>query len=245
MTFRQRLRDSGLALVMLGPSIAVLGVFVVYPLVRAVLLGRERCDSNGKCSVNGWGQYADVFRSVEFQQALGTTFKFAAFTVPIGLVLGVGLAVLADKYLRGIGIFRTIFSSTVATSVAVASLMWLFLLQPSTGFIADLVGGVVKEPGLLKDKGWALWAVGISSIWANLGFTFIVVTAALQGVPAELYESTTWTAQTRGPGSPTSPSRCSGRRCCSSGWCCSAEPSRPTASSICSPVAGRRTPPPR
>jgi ABC-type sugar transport system permease subunit len=189
VTLRQRLRDSGLAMVMLGPSLAVLGVFVVYPLVRAVLLGRERCDSNGNCSVNGWSQYVDVFRSTEFQQALGTTFKFAAFTVPIGLVLGVALAVLADKYLRGIGVFRTIFSSTVATSVAVASLMWLFLLQPSTGFIADLVGGVVKEPGLLKDEGWALWAVGISSIWANLGFTFIVVTAALQGVPAELYES--------------------------------------------------------
>jgi ABC-type sugar transport system permease subunit len=67
--------------------------------------------------------------------------------------------------------------------------MWLFLLQPSTGFIADIVGGVVKEPGLLRDKGWALWAVGISSVWANLGFTFIVVTAALQGIPAELYES--------------------------------------------------------
>ena len=48
----------------------------------------------------------------------------------LGLVLGVGLAVLAEKYLGGIGLLRAFFSWTVATSVAVASLMWLFLLQP-------------------------------------------------------------------------------------------------------------------
>ena len=52
---------------------------------------------------------------------LGVTFKFALITVPFGCVLGVGLAVLADKRLRGIAVFRMIFSSTVATSVAVAS----------------------------------------------------------------------------------------------------------------------------
>ena len=58
--------------------------------------------------------------------------------MPTALVLGVGLAVLADKYLRGIGVFRTIFSSTIATSVAVASLMWLFLLQPDVGVLANV-----------------------------------------------------------------------------------------------------------
>ena len=57
-------------------------------------------------------------------------------TVPIGLVLGIGLAVLADKQLRGIGFFRTVFSSTVATSVAVASLVWFVLLQPQVGVLA-------------------------------------------------------------------------------------------------------------
>jgi ABC-type sugar transport system permease subunit len=110
-------------------------------------------------------------------------------TVPIGLALGIGLAVLADKQLRGMAVFRTIFSSTVATSVAVASLMWFFLLNPSVGLLADWIGGVAKSPGLLNDEDTALWAVAVSSIWANLGFTFIVVTAGLQSIPADLYES--------------------------------------------------------
>lgn len=187
---KRRWRESGLALAMLGPSMVILGAFVLYPMGRAIWLGHQRCDpSGGNCRSNGWDQYVDVFRSREFQTALSTTFKFVVITVPIGVVLGIGLAVLADKYLRGIGVFRAIFSSTVATSVAVASLMWFFLFQPSVGLLADWIGGSAKNPGWLNDPGTALWAVALTSIWANLGFTFIVITAALQSVPADLYES--------------------------------------------------------
>ncbi len=180
---------------MLAPSAVVLGGFVLYPLVRAVWLGQQRCDNLGRnCTSVGFGQYTDMFRSVEFQNALWVTVKFALLTVPAGLVFGVGLAMLADKYLRGIGAFRTIFSSTVATSVAVASLMWLFLLQPDVGVLSN-VGWInslfpsVKNPGWLRDPGTALTAVSISNVWANLGFTFILVTAGLQSIPRDLHEA--------------------------------------------------------
>lgn len=192
---RQRRRDLPVALAMLAPSLIVLVTFILYPLVRAVWLGQQRCDNLGRnCTSNGFGQYLDMFRSVEFQNSLVVTVKFALLTVPTGLALGVGLAVLADKHLRGIGFFRTVFSSTVATSVAVASLMWLFLLQPDVGVLAN-VGWInnlfpsVKSPGWLRDPGTALMAVSFSNVWANLGFTFILVTAGLQGVPRDLHEA--------------------------------------------------------
>jgi ABC-type sugar transport system permease subunit len=192
---RRKWRETPLAVAMLGPSLLVLGIFVLYPLGRAVWLGQQRCNYQGKnCQSVGWGQYTNVIQSNEFQHALWVTVKFAAITVPFGLALGVGLAVLADRHLRGMRFFRTIFSSTIATSVAVASLMWLFLLQPSVGVLANVgwlnsLFPVIKEPGLLNDPGTALWSVGISSVWANLGFTFILVTAGLQGIPRELQES--------------------------------------------------------
>jgi sn-glycerol 3-phosphate transport system permease protein len=195
MTARQRWRQLPAALALLAPSIVVLGTFVVYPLVRAVDLGRRRCDVNGEnCRSNGWDQYSDAFRSEEFQNAFWVTVKFALITVPLGLVLGVALAMLANKALRGVGVFRTIFSSTVATSVAVASLMWFFLLQPDVGALAnvgwlnDLVP-VLKNPGLLRDTDTALWSVALSSVWGGLGFTFILVTAGLQGIPEDLHEA--------------------------------------------------------
>ena len=88
--------------------------------------------------------------------------KLAVMTVPIGLLLGIGLAVLADKHLRGIGFFRTVFSSTVATSVAVASLVWFVLLQPEIGVLSDLFSDwipALKNPGLLRDPDTALPSV--------------------------------------------------------------------------------------
>jgi ABC-type sugar transport system permease subunit len=195
MKLTKKWRDMPMAVGMLAPSAVLLGLFVVYPLVRSIQLGHLRCDATGRrsrCREAGWGQYVDVLRSHEFQNALGNTAKLALMTVPIGLALGVGLAVLADKQIRGIGIFRTIFSSTVASSVAVASLVWFVLLQPQVGVLPDLLSRwfpVLKQPGLLNDKGTALPAVAISIVWASLGFTFIVVTAAMQSVPTELYES--------------------------------------------------------
>jgi len=180
---------------MLAPSAVILGVFVLYPLGRAMWLGQQRCNNFGSnCKSQGLSQYVDLFRSTEYQNAMFVTLKLALITVPLGLALGVGLAVLADKYLRGIGTFRAIFSSTVATSVAVASLMWLFLLQPSVGVLANVdwfnsLFPAVKDPGWLQDPGTALTAVAMSSVWAGLGFTFILVTAGLQGIPLEYYEA--------------------------------------------------------
>ncbi len=194
---RRRLRDVPAAAAMLAPAAVILSVFVLYPLGQAVWMGHQRCNAQGTvCTTapRGWMQYVDVFRSTEFQHALGVTVKFVLLTVPVGLALGVGLAVLADRAIRGIGFFRTIFSSTVASSVAVASLMWLFLLQPSIGVLSNIgwigrVFPVVKSPGLLQDPGTALTSVAVSSIWANLGFSFIIVTAGMQSIPRELYES--------------------------------------------------------
>lgn len=192
---KRRWKQLPVALALLAPSAIILGWFIVYPLIKAMQLGTQRCSADGqRCRSNGWDQYTDTFRSNEFQDALMVTFKFAVLTVPVGLALGVGLAVLANKHLGGIGFFRGVFSSTVATSVAVASLMWLFLLQPSVGALANIgiiesIFPVVKDPGILNDPGTALYGLAMSSIWANLGFTFIIVTAGLQNIPEDLYEA--------------------------------------------------------
>ena len=234
-----RWRDLPTAVLMLAPSMIILTIFVIYPLVQAVWLGQTRCDAQGQnCTSNGWDQYVDVARSVEFQDALWVTVKFALLTVPAGLILGVGLAVLADKYLRGLAVFRFIFTSTVATSVAVASLMWLFLLQPDVGALANVewfadLFPVVKTPGLLRDPGTALASVAASSVWASLGFTFLLVTAGLQGIPATSTKRPRSTAPAASASSGASPSRCSARRCCSCSSCSPPAPSRRTARSTC------------
>lgn len=185
-----RKREWPLALAFLAPSAVLFGVFVFYPLVRTVQLGLYRSDPFGGTRYVGISRYTDLLTSDEFANSMSVTLRFVALTVPLGLALGLGLAVLAHQKLRGIGIYRTIFSSTVATSVAVASLMWFTLLNPQIGLVNNLLADLGRERiGFFQDPGWALLSVSLATVWQNLGFTFIVLSAGLQAVPDELVES--------------------------------------------------------
>jgi ABC-type sugar transport system permease subunit len=187
----RRKHEWPLGVLLLLPSALVFGLFVFYPLVRTVQLGMYKSDPFGGLGrFVGLRNYADVLGSARFQHSLGVTLKFAVLTVPTGLALGLALAVLAHRELRGIRIFRTIFSSTVATSVAVASLMWLTLLNPSIGMLNQALEAVGHSKiSFLQSPGWALVSVAMATVWQNLGFTFIVISAGLQTVPDELLES--------------------------------------------------------
>jgi ABC-type sugar transport system permease subunit len=188
---RSRARERLLAAGFLAPSLVLFGLFVFYPLVRTAWLGLHQQDAFGGHEVYvGFSQYTDALKSKELRHSMWITVQFVLILVPAGLALGTALAVLAHKPLKAIGVFRTIFSSTIATSVAVASLMWLVLLNPSIGVLAKALPiHVLKDPGLLNSPSWALVAVSASSVWQNLGFTFVVITAGLQSIPEELQES--------------------------------------------------------
>jgi ABC-type sugar transport system permease subunit len=128
-----------------------------------------------------------VLTSSEFLDSLRITIVFALYTVPIGIALGLALAVLAHQKLKGVGIYRTIFSSTVATSVAVASVIFGTLMNPQVGLLPWL--GLDTSPPILDNPKWALLAVSVTTIWQNLGLSFIIMSAGLQTVPDELLEA--------------------------------------------------------
>ncbi|HWO94452.1 MAG TPA: sugar ABC transporter permease [Dehalococcoidia bacterium] len=188
---RTRLREGGLAIALLLPSLVLFGLFTFYPLIRSAYLGFFRSDPFGRASTYvGFEQYADVLGSEAFRESLRVTALFALYTVPTGLVLGLTLALLAHQRLRGITIYRTIFSSTIASSVAVASVMWLSLLNARIGVLNYVLREVGADPiDWLTDPAWALPAVSLTTIWLNLGFTCVVMLAGLQRIPEELYEA--------------------------------------------------------
>jgi len=185
---RRRLRESGLAFLMLSPSLVVFVVFVFYPFLRNFQLAFYRTPPfpNLPKQWAGWEQINDVLTSDDFRHSLWVTVKFTLYTVPTGIALGLGLAVLAHQRLRGITIYRTIFSSTVATSVAVASVIFLTLLNPQIGLINYYLD---FDFNLLRDRNWALPMVSLVTVWQNLGFTFILMSAALQSIPEEMWEA--------------------------------------------------------
>ena len=161
-------------------------------MAKTVRLGFYRTDPFFGSQENvGFDQFRDVLGSSDFHHSLWVTFQFAFITVGLGLLCGLALATLAHQRIRGISVFRTIFSSTVATSVAVSSLMWLVLFQPSIGIFNQFLDAVGHEKPVqwLLDPGTALFAVAATTVWQNLGLTFIILIAGLQGIPDDLYES--------------------------------------------------------
>jgi ABC-type sugar transport system permease subunit len=188
---RRRRRETGVAAVMLLPSLVIFGAFVYYPFVKNFQLAFYRQSvafGNSSREYVGFDQFGDVLGSDSFRNSLLVTIRFVLLTVPAGIALGILLATIAHQRLRGIGFYRTVFSSTVASSVAVASVIFLTLLNPQIGLVnyyLDKQGG----ESLLQDPQWALPMVALVTIWQSLGITFILMSSALQSIPDELFEA--------------------------------------------------------
>jgi sn-glycerol 3-phosphate transport system permease protein len=184
-------RALGEALLFLAPSLALFVIFVFVPLGRGVYLSLFHTNPIGNpTTFAGLDNYAELFTSPAFRSSLVATVLFATYSVPPGIVLALSLAILGNRQLRGINIFRTLLTSTVAVSSAVGALMWLLLFNPSLGLLNYVLSLVhIAGPQWLIDPNRAILSVSITTLWLMLGFNIIVLLAGLQGIPEELYES--------------------------------------------------------
>jgi sn-glycerol 3-phosphate transport system permease protein len=185
----RRRREAGLAYLLLLPALAVFGAFTFYPFLRnfKLMLYETPPVPGLPAHYVGLHQIGPVLTSTQFTQSLVTTLLFVVLVVPTSLILGLALAVAAHRKLRGMAIYRMIFSSTVVSSVAVASVVFGTLMNPVVGLLPWL--GINPTPPALESTTWALPAVAVITIWQFLGLSFIIMSAGLQSVPDELLEA--------------------------------------------------------
>ena len=186
-TAGRRVKDALLGYLFLLPALVVFGCFAYFPLGRLIYdsVHRQPRFLNKPPTYVGFNQLFDTLKSSEFTSGLAHSAQFMLYSVPLGLVLGILLAVAAHRRLKGIKVFQAIFSSTVASSVAVASVVFFTLVNPQVGYFKNVSWLSLDQPSS------AMFSVALSSVWQNLGLTFIIVLAALQAVPDELNEAAT------------------------------------------------------
>jgi ABC-type sugar transport system permease subunit len=193
---RPRNRDLLLALLYGSPAFIIFFLFTYYPFVRAIFLSLHITNPAGETvAFNGLGYYLRVLNldgsgRTDYLNSIGISFQFTLMVVPVGIIVAIGLAVLAATRVRGIQFFRTIFTSSIAISLASAGMIWALLYNPSTGatqWLIDLLG--LNVPSLLNSNLTAIPAVAAMSIWSGIGFNFIIALAGLQAIPEDLYES--------------------------------------------------------
>ena len=174
-------REVALAAGLLAPAALVFTVFFYLPFIKLLGWGTYKSERGGASYRSvGLSQYRDILTGGAFRAGLWHSVLFVLFTVPAGLILGILLAVAAHRRLKGIKVFQSIFSSTLSSSVAVSSVIFLYLFNPVVG---------VFQVNWIEQKGWSLFAAALPSIWQNLGLSFVIVLAGLQAVPDEVLEA--------------------------------------------------------
>lgn len=180
---RYSAKEAAIAVALLAPSIVIFVAFFYRPFLNLLYWGTFESRANGAFFEKvGLRQYREQLTSADFREGLWHSVQFVLYTVPAGLILGILLAVAAHRRLRGIRLFQAIFSSTLASSVAVTSVIFLYLFHPVVG---------VFRVDWLTNPDTAMFAVSLSSIWQNMGLSFIIVLAGLQNVPDEVMEAAT------------------------------------------------------
>ncbi len=179
----------------IGLWIIGLGVFTVYPVLASLYY--SFCDYSilQKPVWIGWENYHNLVRDDLFWKSLWNTLFFAAFSVPLGLVVSLALALLLNCEVRGRAIFRTLFFLPSIVPIVASSMLWLWIFNGEHGIlnyaltpVFQLWGGM--PPAWLGDPAWAKPALILMSLW-GVGNSMIIYLAGLQGVPKELYESAT------------------------------------------------------
>src|SRR5205085_385122 len=110
-------------------------------------------------------------------------------SIPLQLVVALGLAVLLNEATRGIGLFRTLFYLPSIVASAAAAVLWTWIFNPEFGPINGLLRLFgLQGPAWLIDPKYALWALIIMSVW-GVGGTMLIFLAGLKGIPSNLYEA--------------------------------------------------------
>jgi ABC-type sugar transport system permease subunit len=185
--------EARVAWLLMAPGIVLLLLFIVTPFVLALVFSftNQRLVSPLPTRFVGLDNYIDEFTNPLFWRSLWNNFRFAAVVVPFQTAFALLLAVLVNQRLPGRTVFRTIFFTPVTVVMAAAATLWVLLFNANgliNGFF-ELVTFGAFAPDWLNDPTWAMGAVIIVSVWQGVGFQMVILLAALQDVPTELYEA--------------------------------------------------------
>lgn len=189
-----RLWSSRIEYLFLVPGLLIFGAFILYPIVASQyfsLLQWSGFDANQ--TFVGLTNYIELLSDKFFWDAFGRSFLFTLGTVPLQMVISLVFAIiLNNKLLKLSALFRTMIFLPVVTPVAVIGIVMTIMLSPFNGPIniglMDL-GFLARPLDFLGDPKIVLWTLAVIYVWKWVGVTMVYWLAALQTVPAELYEA--------------------------------------------------------
>lgn len=177
----------------LAPAAAVMIVALLYPIaymIYASFLDWNPSQRIGEADFVGFRNYINLWNSDSFWESFWVTIRFATVVVSLEMFIGVGLALLLDRKLRGMAVLRTIFILPMMIAPIVVGLMWRYMYHPQVGVFNRWLNSLGFDTiPFLGDSTWAFVSIIIADIWQWTPFIFILALAALQSLPQSALEA--------------------------------------------------------
>ena len=175
----------------MAPAAFIMAIALIYPLAYMMygsLLDWNPAQSIGEAEFIGFKNYVDLFYDPFFRKSFSVTLIFASSVVVLEMIIGVGLALLLDRNIRGMSVLRTLFILPMMIAPVVVGLMWRYMYHPTIGIFNRMLDAVGLEKVDWLGQN-ALMSVIIADIWQGTPFIFILSLAALQSLPQSAIEA--------------------------------------------------------
>lgn len=173
------------------PNFLGFAIFTLIPVLAALALAFMDWDSFSAPEFIGIKNFQRLFADQTFWIALQNTAVYAFGHIPLTLVISLGLAMILNQKLKGIGFFRVAVFFPYITSLVAVAVVWNMMFNPTSGPINQFLHaiGIADPPGWTTSTAWAMPAVIITSVWRDMGYYMVLYLAGLQSIPSELYEA--------------------------------------------------------
>lgn len=181
---------SGLAAAFLTPNLLLISLFLLLPLVWAIWISMEKMESLGPSQFLGLNNYSDLIHDSQFWNALENTVLFTILTVPLGMAIGLGIALLLNTMIPGRSIYRTVIFLPLVISGISTGLIGAWIFDQYNGFVNNFLRAIgLSAPAWQSNGKWAMASLVIITLWVRVGFDMLIYLAGLQNVDAQLYEA--------------------------------------------------------
>jgi multiple sugar transport system permease protein len=182
---------------LMAPTLIILFSIGIYPFLYALYIAGHNVVLSKPYMPRyfvGLDQYHAVIQDKDFWQALGTTVWFTVEAVFLEFWLGLGLALLFQRQIRGESVFRLLILIPMILPPLVAALIWRYMFYPGAGLVSYYVGGITRAFGwgdvpFLSDPHIAFQTLVFVDVWEWTPFMFLMMSAGLASIPRQPYEA--------------------------------------------------------
>jgi multiple sugar transport system permease protein len=187
----RRMRDNLRAYLFVSPWIISLLVFTAYPVFASFYFSLTKYTVLNPPEWVGLDNFRTMFtKDPLYWKSVWNTLYYAILSVPLGLAVALGLAMLLNQRSWGIGIYRTAFYLPSLMPAVASTLLWIVLLDPQLGLVnAGLTLVRLPRLGWLQSAAWAMPGLILMSVWSGSGPPMLIFLAGLKDIPQSLIDA--------------------------------------------------------